>query len=84
MITEDTPRQSTRAPSVEDIRVKALPIPVYIAAGDVANTCMRVYIHGFRTTNGDEWAAKKKQREREKPTLMLSMGNMTECSVMPA
>jgi hypothetical protein len=41
-MTEDTPRHRTRTPSVEDIRVKALPMPVYIAAGEVANTCMRV------------------------------------------
>ncbi len=42
MITEDTPRHNTRTPSVDDIRVKALPIPVYIAPGEVANTCIRV------------------------------------------
>jgi hypothetical protein len=48
MMTDDTPRHSTRTPSVDDIRVKALPIPVYIAAGDVANTCMRVCV-------SDEW-----------------------------
>jgi len=41
-MTEDTPRHRARTPSVEDIRVKAFPIPVYIAAGEVANTCMRV------------------------------------------
>ena len=41
-MTEDTPRHSARTPSVEDIRVKAFPIPVYTAPGEVANTCMRV------------------------------------------
>jgi len=41
-MTEDTPRHRARTPSVEDIRVKAFPIPVYAAAGEVANTCMRV------------------------------------------
>lgn len=45
IITEDTPRQSARTPSVEDIRVNALPIPVYTAAGEVANTCIRVLSH---------------------------------------
>jgi hypothetical protein len=45
IITEDTPRHSARTPSVEDIRVNALPIPVYIAAGEVANTCIRVLSH---------------------------------------
>ena len=44
-ITEDTPRQSARTPSVEDIRVNALPIPVYTAAGEVENTCIRVLSH---------------------------------------
>ncbi len=29
-------------PSVDDIRVNAFPTPVYTAAGDVANTCIRV------------------------------------------
>lgn len=29
-------------PSVDDIRENALPMPVYTAAGDVANTCILV------------------------------------------
>ena len=44
MITEETPRHNTRTPSVDDIRVKALPSPVYTAAGEVANTCIRVCV----------------------------------------
>lgn len=44
MMTDDTPLHSVRIPSVDDIRVKAFPIPVYTAAGDVAKTCIRVYI----------------------------------------
>jgi hypothetical protein len=31
-------------PSVDDIRVNAFPTPVYTAAGDVAKTCIRVYV----------------------------------------
>ena len=42
MITDPTPLHNARRPSVEDIRVKAFPIPVYTAAGEVANTCIRV------------------------------------------
>jgi hypothetical protein len=41
-MTEPTPRQSARAPSVEDIRVSASPMPVYDAAGDACRTCIRV------------------------------------------
>ena len=42
-MTEFTPLHSTRSPSVDDIRVNAFPMPVYTAAGEVANTCIRVY-----------------------------------------
>ena len=41
-LTDDTPRHNARMPSVDDIRLKAFPIPVYTAAGDVAKTCIRV------------------------------------------
>jgi hypothetical protein len=44
MITEPTPLHNARMPSVEDIRVKAFPMPVYTAAGEVAKTCIRVCI----------------------------------------
>lgn len=43
MITEDTPLQSARAPSVLEMRVNAFPMPVYTADGEVAKTCIRVY-----------------------------------------
>lgn len=41
-MTDETPLHSTRSPSVEDMRVNAFPMPVYTAAGEVANTCIRV------------------------------------------
>ena len=43
-MTDDTPRHNARIPSVDDIRVKAFPIPEYTAAGEVAKTCIRVWI----------------------------------------
>jgi hypothetical protein len=43
MITDATPRHNRRVPSVEDIRVNASDMPVYIAAGEVDSTCIRVY-----------------------------------------
>ena len=47
-MTEDTPRHNARIPSVDDIRVKAFPIPEYMAAGEAAKTCIRVYMHWLR------------------------------------
>lgn len=44
IMTDETPRQRALIPSVEDILVNAFPIPVYTAAGLVANTCIRVWI----------------------------------------
>ena len=41
-ITDDTPLHSARIPSVDDIRVNALPMPEYTAAGEAAKTCIRV------------------------------------------
>lgn len=75
-ITDVTPRHSVLMPSVEDIRVNALPMPVYTAAGDVANTCIRVYLSGQLRTHTSGWGGRL--------TLILSTGNMTACSVMPA
>lgn len=43
IITEDTPLQSARAPSVLEMRVNAFPMPVYTADGEAAKTCIRVY-----------------------------------------
>lgn len=43
MITDDTPLQSAREPSVLEMRVNAFPMPVYTADGEVAKTCIRVY-----------------------------------------
>ena len=48
-MTDDTPRHSTRRPSVFDILVTALPMPVYMAAGDVWKTCIRVCERLFST-----------------------------------
>lgn len=79
MITDDTPRHNARAPSVEDIRVKAFPIPVYTAAGEVANTCIRVYSAHISVRNGETVLYGP-----YKLTLMLSTGNITACSVIPA
>jgi len=73
MITEDTPRHNTRTPSVDDIRVKALPRPVYTAAGEVANTCIRVCTDRIPETNGDEHSKREGNRgqrtkeEKKKP-----------------
>ena len=41
-MTEETPLHNVLKPSVADIRLNALPMPVYIAAGDVVKTCIRV------------------------------------------
>jgi hypothetical protein len=41
-MTEETPLHNALKPSVADIRLNALPMPVYIAAGDVVKTCIRV------------------------------------------
>ena len=41
-MTEETPLHNVLKPSVADIRLNALPMPVYIAAGDAVKTCIRV------------------------------------------
>lgn len=41
-MTEETPLHNALKPSVADIRLNAFPMPVYIAAGDVVKTCIRV------------------------------------------
>ncbi len=76
MMTDDTPRQSARMPSVADMRVNAFPTPVYTAAGDVAKTCIRVC-----GRHEDESFRGTRKRGR---TFMLSTGYMTACSVIPA
>ena len=42
-MTEETPLHNALKPSVADIRLNALLIPVYIAAGDAVKTCIRVW-----------------------------------------
>lgn len=50
-MTEETPLHNVLKPSVADIRLNALPMPVYIAAGDVVKTCIRV-CEGVHTMSG--------------------------------
>ena len=50
-MTEETPLHNVLKPSVADIRLNALPMPVYIAAGDVVKTCIRV-CEGVRAMSG--------------------------------
>jgi len=50
-MTEETPLHNDLKPSVADIRLNALPMPVYIAAGDAVKTCIRV-CGGTHTMSG--------------------------------
>ena len=78
-MTEETPLHNALKPSVADIRLNALPMPVYIAAGDAVKTCIRVY-WGIHAMSGGSGAG----ATRRIVTLIISAGNITECSVIPA
>jgi hypothetical protein len=71
-------------PSVDDIRVKAFPIPEYTAAGEVANTCIRVYIAEQKCNDNKSDCAENQKKKVLMLTLMLSIGNIKACSDMPA